>query len=710
MPSTLEVQLIPEFDLFGNQYATIQVYDNGDGLGPRVTFGIYDTGASPVTYGFQDQYLFTELGQPIPVIPGATVTASGIGGELTGLVSQPGTLWADGLHALDLEALLNGQESISLANAAKVEGVQAMVGTDDGSPNLPTITGTPIMNGSLDGSQFSGVAALIDQYGYLIDFGALFPELPEFQGLIIPMPDLFFVEPGTPLEAREDTTEVVRLPVEFIGIDNHLDPGEEVTESYNPVFAGVSLAETAGESTFQVGGQTLLFDTGAQLSVISTELALSLGLDLDRPEFTIDVGGAGGTLSVGGYVIDSLTVPRDDDNDGVTDGELVFRDVPIFVLDIGAGLDGIFGMNLLNPAAQALYDPWDPDGDAGPAGPAVQMTFLTGEREGYDDGDLGNLNALFPMFAGMIQGQSVSGFSFNTAAPVVAADDTAVTADEGQTATNSGTFADADGDAVTLSASVGTVTWDAAAGTWNWSLPVADGPGGPTTVTVTATDDRGAAESMSFTYTVRDVAPTVELSGNSRAKIGATYVLQIDSITDPGADTVTHYCVNWGDGSSTGFVSGSPAGVTFHHIYWTGGSRTITVDLVDEDGVHTAAGIHAVTAVAPDLRVRVRAAPTAVYANGIVKFAITVANTGTADATGAFAVFNLPAGLRLLVDRSTPGWEKVATRRFRLDVGDLAAGESRTVVVRARIAPQLPPGTPLTSAVRVGDDGLGGMD
>ncbi|HVL15582.1 MAG TPA: hypothetical protein VM529_23630, partial [Gemmata sp.] len=35
VPSTLEVQLIPEFDLFGNQYATIQVYDNGDGLGPR---------------------------------------------------------------------------------------------------------------------------------------------------------------------------------------------------------------------------------------------------------------------------------------------------------------------------------------------------------------------------------------------------------------------------------------------------------------------------------------------------------------------------------------------------------------------------------------------------------------------------------------------------------------------------------------------------
>ena len=87
-----------------------------------------------------------------------------------------------------------------------------------------------------------------------------------------------------------------------------------------------------------------------------------------------------------------------------------------------------------------------------------------------------------------------------------------------------------------------------------------------------------------------------------------------------------------------------------------------------------------------------------------------MASAGTADATGAFAVFNLSTGLRLLADRSTPGWERVAARRLRLDVGDLAAGESRTVVLRARVAPQLPPGTLLTSAVRVGDDGLGGTD
>src|SRR5262245_42701045 len=71
VPSRLEVPLLPDFDQFGDQFMTVQVYDPGDGLGERVTFGIFDTGASPVTYGFTDQALFDEFGQAIPVIPGA---------------------------------------------------------------------------------------------------------------------------------------------------------------------------------------------------------------------------------------------------------------------------------------------------------------------------------------------------------------------------------------------------------------------------------------------------------------------------------------------------------------------------------------------------------------------------------------------------------------------------------------------------------------
>ena len=56
--------------------------------------------------------------------------------------------------------------------------------------------------------------------------------------------------------------------------------------------------------------------------------------------------------------------------------------------------------------------------------------------------------------------------------PMVAADSAAVAVEKGQPASNTGTFADAQGnDTVTLSASLGTVIQNDAAGTWSWSAP-----------------------------------------------------------------------------------------------------------------------------------------------------------------------------------------------------------------------------------------------
>jgi len=128
VPSTLEVPLDSLFDEFGNQFETVQVYDNNDGLGPRVTFGIFDTGASPITYGSEDQFQFDEFGQGIPTLPGVEVGASGVGGDLTGLVSQPGTISADGMHAFDIAGLLDfegdGGLGVDLSHAASVDGVR----------------------------------------------------------------------------------------------------------------------------------------------------------------------------------------------------------------------------------------------------------------------------------------------------------------------------------------------------------------------------------------------------------------------------------------------------------------------------------------------------------------------------------------------------------------------------------------------------------
>ena len=69
----------------------------------------------------------------------------------------------------------------------------------------------------------------------------------------------------------------------------------------------------------------------------------------------------------------------------------------------------------------------------------------------------------------------VFGPEFTNTAPAVSADTATVTVDEGQTAENTGTVSDDDGDTVALSASVGSVT-NNNDGTWSWSFDTSDGP------------------------------------------------------------------------------------------------------------------------------------------------------------------------------------------------------------------------------------------
>ncbi len=104
-------------------------------------------------------------------------------------------------------------------------------------------------------------------------------------------------------------------------------------------------------------------------------------------------------------------------------------------------------------------------------------------------------------------------------------------------------------------------------------------------VTLTASDnDGGVSPLASATITVDNVAPTIAISGAASVTAGATYTLNLGAVTDPGADTVSNYTVNWGDGTSDNYTSGGAK----THVYTTGGvSRAITVDLTDEDGTYT---------------------------------------------------------------------------------------------------------------------------
>jgi hypothetical protein len=96
--------------------------------------------------------------------------------------------------------------------------------------------------------------------------------------------------------------------------------------------------------------------------------------------------------------------------------------------------------------------------------------------------------------------------------PYVSADNPSVVVNEGQTATNTGTFEDPEEDGVldtvsSITASEGTVTKSGTRfGTWSWSMATAEVCADETkTVTITAKDSEGASSTTSFTLTVKDV-------------------------------------------------------------------------------------------------------------------------------------------------------------------------------------------------------------
>ncbi len=132
-----------------------------------------------------------------------------------------------------------------------------------------------------------------------------------------------------------------------------------------------------------------------------------------------------------------------------------------------------------------------------------------------------------------------------------------------------GIFTDATGSTATLS--------------WNQlkslATPVSDNV--IRTVALRVTDAGGNSTIATTTLTINNTAPTVNVTGNATASSGIPYTINLAS-SDPGADTISTYAINWGDGS-TQTVSGTATSAT-HTYSVPGGTRSITVSAIDEDG------------------------------------------------------------------------------------------------------------------------------
>lgn len=166
--------------------------------------------------------------------------------------------------------------------------------------------------------------------------------------------------------------------------------------------------------------------------------------------------------------------------------------------------------------------------------------------------------------------------------PTVYADHNPVAVNKGNLALNTGTFSDPDSDAVTLSASTGSLSQDAATGVWNWSFDTSSSSGNQL-VTITARDTQGNLASTNFLVNVLEPnrPPTVTANINpvivdEGKKAGTTL-----SFFDPDGDSVS-FSASIGrisDDSITGIWSWS-----FDTVDGPAQSQIVTITATDSRG------------------------------------------------------------------------------------------------------------------------------
>jgi hypothetical protein len=120
--------------------------------------------------------------------------------------------------------------------------------------------------------------------------------------------------------------------------------GEEPLPTYAPLpFVNAKLRQTTHNQT-----GSMVLDTGAQMSLMSSQIAFALGLDTDNDgdledetDTFIPFTGAGGTYTAPVLQIDRLALATEEGID------IVWTDVSLAVIDIDPAIGGVLGSDLL---------------------------------------------------------------------------------------------------------------------------------------------------------------------------------------------------------------------------------------------------------------------------------------------------------------------------------------------------------------------------
>ena len=105
-------------------------------------------------------------------------------------------------------------------------------------------------------------------------------------------------------------------------------------------------------------------------------------------------------------------------------------------------------------------------------------------------------------------------------------------------------------------------------------------------ISLRAVDEDGTWGTAVQNVAVSNVAPILSVTGANSGVEGSPYLLNL-SATDPGADTISQWLVDWGDGQSSSLAGNLTAAT---HVYADNGNYSIAVHAVDEDGTWGPAG------------------------------------------------------------------------------------------------------------------------
>ena len=119
-----------------------------------------------------------------------------------------------------------------------------------------------------------------------------------------------------------------------------------------------------------------------------------------------------------------------------------------------------------------------------------------------------------------------------------------------------------------------------AAGTTSVSHRFADGASVVRPIAFATATDGSVYRTNRLTVQVQNVAPQLAINGDAAVQAESLYTLNLAS-DDPGADTITQWVVDWGDGTDPQEILGNPDTVT--HLFAESGDYSIVATAVDED-------------------------------------------------------------------------------------------------------------------------------